>query len=158
MRETVRVVKPGGVITVFFGNFHRSLYLPGYHKLEYLAARAESLRWQNEAPMSSASSVPNAYEQALRWLQATSLRDCKVTIHPLVYQQPLPLAAREYLEDYLFAEAFGPTVQRYGADVGMSDDERTFFQKLTTPGSPQYLLDQPEYYCLQTAVLATGRV
>lgn len=36
--------------------------------------------------------------------------------------------------------------------------ERTYFQELTTPGSPHYLLDQPDYYCMQPAILATGQV
>jgi hypothetical protein len=70
----------------------------------------------------------------------------------------LPPEAREYLAAYVFTEAFGPAVQSYGADVGMSDDERAIFRELTTPGSPHCLLDQPDYYCVQTAVLATGQV
>ena len=102
--------------------------------------------------------IPNAYERALQWLQTTGPHNCAVTVHPLLYQQPLPAPARDYLEAYVFAEAFGPAVQMCGAAVGMSDAERTRFQELTTPGTPHYMLDQPDYYCLQIAVLATGWV
>ncbi|MEZ4728650.1 MAG: methyltransferase domain-containing protein [Caldilineaceae bacterium] len=158
VRELVRVVKPGSIIAIFFGNFYRAQYLPGYRRLEWLAGTAENMRWKNEAPYTTPSSMTNTYERALQWLQASGLQDCAVSIHPLLYQQPLPAAARDYLEAYVFAEAFGPAVQECGAAVGMSDAERTRFQELTTPGSPDYLLDQPDYYCLQTSVLATGRV
>jgi SAM-dependent methyltransferase len=158
VREMARVVKPGGVIAIFFGNFYRALYLPGYRRLEWLAGSAENLRWQNEVPMTSVESIPSSYERALQWLQTAGLHNCAVTIHPLLYQQPLPPEAHEYLEGYVFTEAFGPAVQSCGAAVGMSDAERTQFGELTTPGTPHYILDQPDYYCLQTAVLATGRV
>ena len=158
VREMARVVKPGGAIAIFFGNFYRALYLPGYRRLEWLASSAENLRWQNEAQPTLMDPIPNAYERALQWLQTTGPHNCAVTVHPLLYQQPLPAPARDYLEAYVFAEAFGPAVQMCGAAVGMSDAERTRFQELTTPGTPHYMLDQPDYYCLQIAVLATGWV
>ncbi len=158
VREMVRVVKPGGTVAIFFGNFYRAQYLPGYRRLEWLASTAENVRWQNEAEPTATNPYPNPYERALQWLQASGLHQCAISIHPLLYQQPLPAAARDYLEGYLFAEAFGPAVQSCGAAVGMSEAERTRFQELTTPGTPDYLLDQPDYYCLQTSVLATGRV
>ena len=96
--------------------------------------------------------------RSTQWLQVSGLHHCVLTIHPLLYQQPLHPDVRDYLESYVFAEAFGPAVQSCGADVGMSDAERTYFRELTTPGNPHYVLDQPDYYCQQTAVLVTGRV
>ncbi|MEM6429773.1 MAG: class I SAM-dependent methyltransferase [Deinococcota bacterium] len=158
VRELARVVKPGGVIAIFFGNFYRALYLPGYRRLEWLAANAGNLQWQNDEQVTSVASIPSSYERALQWLQEIGLRTCTLTVHPLFYQQPLPTEIRDYLASYVFAEAFGPAVQSCGAEVGMSDAERGYFSDLTTPESPHYLLDQPDYYCLQTAVLATGHV
>lgn len=158
VRELARVVKPGGTVAIFFGNFYRAQYLPGYRRLEWLASTAENMRWKNEASPTTAYSMPNTYERALQWLQASGLHDCAVSIHPLLYQQPLPPEVHDYLEGYVFTEAFGPAVQSHGADVGMSDAERTHFRELTSPGSPHYLLDQPDYYCLQTAVMVNGRV
>ncbi len=158
VQELARVVKPEGVIGIFFGNFYRALYLPGYRRLEALAGSAENLRWQNDTQMTSAASIPSSYERALQWLQKAGLHACTLTVHPILYQQPLPPEVRDYLASYVFAEAFGPAVQSHGAEVGMSDAERDYFRELTTPDSPHYLLDQPDYYCLQTAVLVMGRV
>ncbi|MEZ4705693.1 MAG: hypothetical protein R3A44_00725 [Caldilineaceae bacterium] len=81
-----------------------------------------------------------------------------MSLHRCAINNRCPRLPVTILEGDVITEAFGPTVESCGAAVGMNDAERTRFQELATPGSPDYLLDQPDYYCLQTSVLATGRV
>lgn len=158
VRELARVVKPGGTVGVFFGNFYRALHLPGYRRLETLVLSALSLDMQTEEQITSAWSVPSSYERAMRWLQAAGLHECTLSMHPLLYQQPLPPQVLDYLQSYVFAEAYGPALERRGAEVGMSDADCALARDLIRPDAPHSILDQPDYYCQQTTILATGRV
>lgn len=168
LQELARVVKPGGSIAIFFGNFSRSVYLPGHWRLERLANSAENMRWQQKkreetetktaSAVASSSSFSSSYECALQWLQVAGLQDCSVSSHSVLYQQPLPADARNYLETYTFGQAFVPAVKKHGADVGMTETEREHFLELINPHSSDYILDKPDYYCVQTALLAVGKV
>lgn len=156
--ELARVVKPGGTVAIFFGNLFRGTTLPGYPRLEWLTTTAADRRWRSEASLESAGELGNGYERPLGWLQQAGLQDCVVTNHPILYQQPLPSVVRAYLQEYLFAEEFGPAVAQFGTAVGLTDAERALFIRLTTPGAPEYLLDQVDYYCSYAPVLARGVV
>ena len=160
VREMVRVTKPGGIVTIFSGNYYRACYLPGYRRLEWLGVESENL-FSLSIPGFYADfsnlPMPNPYERAMHWLQAAGLHNTSLTVHPVYYHQPLPPAVRKCLEKFFFEYVLQVSVRTSGAAVGMSAADIHLFEELTTPGSAKYILDEPDYYCLQTALLATGR-
>lgn len=160
VREMVRVTKPGGTVAIFSGNYYRASLLPGYRRLEWLAVESENL-YSLSIPGFYADfsncPMPNPYERTMYWLQAAGLHSTSLTVHPVYYHQPLPPSVRKCLEKFFFEYVLQIAVRTSGAAVGMSAADIHLFEELTTPGSDKYILDEPDYYCLQTALLATGR-
>jgi len=81
----------------------------------------------------------------------------RVSAHTTVYQQPLPPTARDYLEAYWIPERHRLGDQAMDA-AGIDRGTRRRWRELTDPVSPQYMLDQPGYYCIPFATLVSGTV
>lgn len=149
--ELARVVKSGGIIAIFFANVRRGLMLPGEPDLDNRLNFAVSRMW-NSAPVSPS----NHSEAAAAWLRDAGLMDAGLSVHASVYQQPLPGTARDYLEGYWIPER-----QRLSEShlqfAGIDQGARDHWNALADPGSPDYLLDQPDYYCIPFATLASGK-
>ncbi|HZU77459.1 MAG TPA: methyltransferase domain-containing protein [Dehalococcoidia bacterium] len=147
-----RTLTPGGTLAVFYGNWLRALYLPGYARLEHLidAARetmyARERRWQGE---------PHP-ERALGWLTRAGLTDCRLHVLPAVHQQPLVAEVRRYIADSILGGHYARAVEACGRDVGMTSADEDLWRRLSDRGSPEYILDQADYYCVATALLAIG--
>lgn len=147
-----RVLKPGGLLAIFYGNWLRPAYLPGYARLEHLicAARealyARERMWQGE---------PHP-ESALGWLERAGFTRCRMQVHPVLHRQPLPDAVRRYIQIAIFGNHYQRAVAEGGKEVGKSDADQQLWSRLTNPHHPDYALDQPEYYCTATALLAVG--
>lgn len=149
--ELGRVVKKGGTIAIFFANVRRGLMLPGEPDLDNRLNCAVGRMWN-----SSPSPLSHHPEAAAAWLRSAGLMDVGVSVHASVYQQPLPRNARDYLEGYWIPER-----QRLSEShlrfAGIDQEARDRWNALADPGSPEYLVDQPDYYCIPLATLASGK-
>lgn len=153
IRELARVTKSGGRIAIFFGNFNRGMLLPGYTFLEprlYLASQL-----QHFGPVGH--DQPRHSENARGWLRAAGLTGLAVSAHLCQHAAPLDRVARRYLET-TFARLGGPSLKRYALEAGLGEEEWALWQRLSDPGSPDYLLDGEDYYCVRFGTLTTGRV
>jgi ubiquinone/menaquinone biosynthesis C-methylase UbiE len=159
VKEMVRVVKPGGIVAILSGNYSRAMYMPGHRRLEWMAVAAgnvPSLDFPSFYADFSKLPMMNPYERSAYWLQDAGLHATRMSVHPVYYQQPLPAIVRECLEKFFFENVRHYSVRTAGAEVGMSEEDIQLFYELTTPGSGKFILDEPDYYCLQNALLATG--
>jgi len=148
-----RTLKPGGTLAIFYGNWLRPLYLPGYARLEHLicAARetlyARTHGWQGQ-------SHP---ERPLAWLAGAVLTARQLQVFPMVHHQPLPEAVRQYITSAILGGHYADAVAACGQEVGMTADDLELWRRLSDPSSPDFILDQPDYYCAASPILALGR-
>lgn len=149
-----RTLTPGGVLAIFYGNWLRPMYLPGYARLEHLICAARETFYLRERTWEG----PPHPERALAWLAGAGLTDLDVRVLPVVYRQPLPGAARQYIASAIFDGHYTEAVAECGRAVGMSAADEALWRRLSDPASPDYLLDQPDYYCLLSPLLALGRM
>lgn len=154
LRELGRVVKNGGTIAVFFANMQRGLMMPGEPNLDTRLNAAVVRMWNPESPSTDPSDHP---ESASGWLRAAGLVEVSMSVYSTVYQQPLPSSARDYLEDFWIPERQRLNEQLL-IDAGIDQHDWLRWQALADPESPDYLLDQPDYYCIPFATLAIGKV
>ena len=156
LREARRVVRPGGLVACILTNPLGAIYLPGYAAIEHHLATAVSVRYNKTDRVHP--SFRN--ENPLAWFQAAGLRDMILSPHVVLYEQPLPPAVRAYIQRYIFEAEYGPAedLKPYALGVGLTEGDWQTWLDISDPGSPNYLLAQPAYYCLRYAVMATGRV
>jgi len=160
IREIYRVVKPGGTIAIFFGNYDRATFFPGYPRLERLIhlATEKAYHTSRPAPTECMAWMTMPEERVAGWFADMPVANVALSFHPIQYRAPLPPVATTYLHDYLFVEVYQPSVSRFGAEVGMTATEIDLFTALTDPDSALYLLHQPTYYALQWASLTVATV
>lgn len=149
--ELARVVKRAGTIAIFFANIRRGLMLPGEPDLDNRLNAAVGRMW-NPSP-SPSSHHP---EFATAWLSGAGLVNVTVSVHANVYQQPLPSAAKDYLEGYWIPERqrLSDTLFQFAS---IEPEVRQRWHELADPGSPEYILDQANYYCIPFATLTSGK-
>ncbi len=145
LKEMARVVRPGGLVAVLF--WSSQTLLPGHPLLEArLNATSAGL-----APYKAGSP---AQEHPLRSLGAFARAGL---IHAQARgflgeaQAPLNPAQREALASLL-------DMRWPGAEDELSPEDRAIFAKLCTPDSPDFILDQPDYYAFFTYTLIQGQV
>jgi SAM-dependent methyltransferase len=149
----LRALKPGGLLAVFYGNWLRPIYLPGYARLEHLicaareAAYARDRAWQGE---------PHP-ERALGWLTRASCVECQLRLFPVVYQQPLPAPVRRYIQTAIFGGHYQRAVLNTGRAADITEADVALWARLSDPQDPGSVLVQPDYYCAFIALLAVGR-
>lgn len=150
--QLAQTLKPGGVCAIFYGNWLRPLYLPGYARLEHLICAARETLYTRERQWQSG---PHP-ERPLSWLRAAGLTACRLHMFPVTYTSPLPDAVRAYIAGAIFAGHYAAAVVACGREVGMVPEDVDLWRRLSDPASPDYLLDQPDYYCAVTPILALG--
>jgi SAM-dependent methyltransferase len=149
-----RTLTPGGVLAIFYGNWLRPLYLPGYARLEHLICAARETAYARETAWQG---TPHP-ERALAWLAGAGLSDLELRVFPVVHCQPLPAAVRRYIANAIFGGHYADAVAEAGRAVGMTEADEDLWRRLSDPASPDYLLDQPDYYCVLSPLLALGRI
>lgn len=149
--EFRRVVRPGGLIALYYGDFYRGLTMPGQPHLEHAIQRASSRRWMGTG------SERTHQEHAARWLRLAGLEDIRRTCHMVQCHAPLDQDQRAYLQQY-FAIEYGPVTFAEVAAVGVSKHAWQDWLSRLDPASADYVLDDPDYYCIQIATLTTAQV
>jgi demethylmenaquinone methyltransferase/2-methoxy-6-polyprenyl-1,4-benzoquinol methylase len=149
VREAARVTKPGGKIALWFIALRRGIVLPGEPLVEY------TLRMAMDRTLYPAAPTALHSETALQWLRDAGLIDLRLSAHHVLARPPFDTAVRGYLEEYLLTEM--RRIPRESVpEIG--DDAWARWRRLSDPAAPEYLLNQPDYYCLQFGLLASGGV
>lgn len=148
-----RALKPGGVLGIFYGNWLRPLYLPGYARLEHLICAAREAVYARE----HAWQGPPHPERPLGWVERAGLDVRGLSLFPVVHRQPLPNLVRRYIATAILGGHYARAVVAGGEAIGMTTEDAALWQRLSDPDSPEYVLDQPDYYCAMTAILALGQ-
>jgi hypothetical protein len=83
------------------------------------------------------------------------ITDLRLSVHPVLLRPPFNAAERSYLEDHVLANL--RTVPRERVPT-LDDATWARWERLRDPESPDYLFAQPDYYCVQFGLLASGAV
>jgi SAM-dependent methyltransferase len=145
LKELARVVKPGGVIALLY--WSSQALLPGYPHLE---ARLNATP-AGIAPFVQGMPPELHAARALGWFRVAGLKERTAQTFVADVHAPLSEDARKALLD-LF-EMRWP-----GAQVGVTQEEWGTYQRLCRPESPDFLLDQPDYYAFFTYSMFCGQV
>jgi ubiquinone/menaquinone biosynthesis C-methylase UbiE len=145
LKDLARVVKPGGTIAFLF--WTNQLFFPGYPLFE--------ARW-NHAFVSSTHyfkfGKPDQHHlRALGWFQRAGLEDPKARSFLAEFQQPLDDQIRESLT-FCF-EMFHDSLKS-----GLSKEDEAEYQRLCNPGSADFILNNPDYYCNLSYTIFFARV
>lgn len=148
-----QALKPGGVLAIFYGNWLRPIYLPGYARLEHLICAAREMSYTGDRPWEG---HPHP-ERALGWLYDAGLIACQLQSFPVIYRQPLPVNVRQYITTAILGGHYARAIAECGARVGMTSEDEALWQRIADPQHADFALNQPDYYCVFSPLLALGR-
>jgi SAM-dependent methyltransferase len=147
--EFARVVRPGGRIVVKESQLLHGLFLPGHPALERRLRQAEAEFSRHEG---GEYSFEERRQRTLASMRAAGLVVESFRTYVLERRAPVPAAARDYLQRVVFERNWGPRLR----DRLTADDwkERS---ALCDAGSPDLVLDDPDYYCFYPISVVTAR-
>ncbi|NNE14500.1 MAG: methyltransferase domain-containing protein [Saprospiraceae bacterium] len=147
--EFARVCRPNGKVGLFYNGWQRTQLLSGHRHLEF-----ELVRVSDTILRPALSSDPKVdIEYMAGWLRQAGLKKVNVTTHTVTYNWPLPPNAKPYV-DCVLEEDYLPAL-----DVTkFSKEKKEKLKCLLTPGHPDYIPDQPHYFCCKTGILAVGEL
>jgi demethylmenaquinone methyltransferase/2-methoxy-6-polyprenyl-1,4-benzoquinol methylase len=145
MQELARVVRPGGTVAILF--WSSQMLLPGHPMLE---ARLNATR-AGIAPFVP-EMAPELHPLAtLRWLREAGLEDTWVKTLAGTAHAPLDEDIRNALVALL-------EMRWKGAEAELSPQDRAAYRRLSQAESPDFILNQPDYYAFFTYSLFCGQV
>jgi SAM-dependent methyltransferase len=145
IQELARVVRPGGTLAILFWTSQK--LLPGHPLLE---ARFNTTSVPNY-PFSPGMAPRLHVLRALGWLRAAGLEN--LSAHTFLAQVHAPL-------DDELREALVMTMDMFWGQVEpeVTPEDWATYQRLCQPGSPDALVDDPDYYGFLTYTMFRGRV
>ncbi len=145
VKELTRVVKPGGSVAILAWSSER--LLPGYPLLEArLAATAPGI-----APFVRGKRPELHFMRGLGWLRRAGLQNPTARTLAGEVQPPLD-------DDQLCALTALLAMRWPEAASELSPEDRTEYQRLCLPDSPEFILNQPDYYAFFTCTMFYGLV
>ncbi|MBN1139061.1 MAG: methyltransferase domain-containing protein, partial [Anaerolineae bacterium] len=145
VKELARVVKPGGSVAILAWSSEK--LLPGHPALE-ARLNATSL---GIAPFVRGKRPESHFLRALGWFREAGLG--KPTARTFVGDAYAPLA-----DDLRSALAALFQMRWPGVESELLQEDRVAYQRLCLPGSPDFILDHPDYYAFFTYSMFHGRV
>jgi ubiquinone/menaquinone biosynthesis C-methylase UbiE len=145
LKELARVVRPGGCVAIL--GWTSQQLLPGYPELE---ARLNATR-KGIAPFSTGSPPEEHFLRALGWFGRAGLREAKVRTFAGDVHAPLSHDKREALVALIQMRWGDPRPE-------LSTQDALEFERLCTPGSPDFIIDLADYYAFFTYSMFWGRV
>jgi demethylmenaquinone methyltransferase/2-methoxy-6-polyprenyl-1,4-benzoquinol methylase len=149
LAEFARVVRPGGLVVVKESQLLPGVFLPGQPALERRLRQAE-MEWSRHE--GGDFSFEERRQRTLPWLRAAGLRIESLRTCLLTRQAPLPAPAREYIQHVIFERNWGPRIRDRLTPADW--DQRS---ALCSAGTPTFVLDDPDYYCLYPISLVAAR-
>jgi ubiquinone/menaquinone biosynthesis C-methylase UbiE len=145
LKELARVVKPGGRIAILAWTSQQ--LLPGHPEME---ARLNATK-QGIAPFAKGSAPYRHILRAPGWFREAGLQE--VTAQTFAGDVCAPLS--EEIRSAMIALL----EMRWGDPRSeLSDEDGAAFERLCTPGSPDFLVDLPDYYAFFTYSMFSGRI
>lgn len=154
LRRVADRVRPGGKVGVFYSNWLRHLLLPGFAALENLLGGWNELRRNGGRPWNPAFHPENAAAS----LRAAGLRDVRVSHHPVSWFAPLPPAVRDYVGWHVRTIYARVAARMLQAETLPPELVPPMRQLTGDAAALDALLDDPDYHCSATAILAVGTV
>ncbi|MFO7682208.1 MAG: methyltransferase domain-containing protein [Chloroflexota bacterium] len=145
LAELVRVVKPGGSIIIL--GWSSQQVLPGHPLLE---ARLNAT-CSGYIPFLTESKVASHFLRALPWFRKAGLQEVAVQTFVGEVRDPLTAAERTALTS-LFEMLWGQPQPEVSAEDWQA------CQQLCKQGSPEFILDIPDYYAFFTYSVFQGKV
>ena len=145
LKELMRVVRPGGSITILAWSSQQ--VLPGY---PFLEARLNAT-CSSYLPFLKGTSPELHFPRALHWFREAGLDDVKAQTLVGDVQAPLGAGERPALAS-LFEMLWGELSPE------VSSEDWLEYQRLCTPASPDFILDEPGYYAFFTCSMFRGQV
>ncbi len=145
LEELKRIVKPGGCVALLI--WSSQMLLPGHPFLEArLNATATGI-----APFRAGIKPSSHYLRALGWLREAGFKTAQARAFAGSVHAPLRDEIRDALLD-LFQMRWGT------AQTEVSPEDWATYQRLSQPNSPDFILDQPDYYAFFNYSLFWGQV
>jgi SAM-dependent methyltransferase len=148
-----RALKPGGILAIFSSNWLRPVYLPGYARLEHLICAAREARYAREPPWQGTAHP----ERPLAWLAKAGFTSPRLELFPVLHRPPLPATVRRYIATAILDGHDANAVAAWCEEDGMTAADEQLWRRLSDPQSPDYILEQPDYFCAATPLLALGQ-
>ncbi|HLF27514.1 MAG TPA: class I SAM-dependent methyltransferase [Anaerolineae bacterium] len=145
LREVARVVRPGGSLAIL--GWSSQQLLPGYPLLE---ARLNAT-CSGFAPFVTRQKPEAHFTRALRWFHAAGLEESTARTFAGDVQAPLGRGIPQALTA-LFEMLWGEQQPE------VSPEDWSEYQRLCQPGSPDFVLNLPDYYAFFTYTLFRGKV
>ena len=145
LREMARVVKPGGRVIILV--WSSETLLSGYPVLEaHLRATSAGI-----APFSQGMKPESHYLRMLARFREIGLEERSVKVIPGEVNSPISIDLRKAMIGLL-------EMRWLGVESELSEGDWTEFKRLTQPGSPDFMVDQPDYYAFFSYSMFQGRV
>jgi demethylmenaquinone methyltransferase/2-methoxy-6-polyprenyl-1,4-benzoquinol methylase len=145
VKELARVVKPGGCVGLLAWSSEK--LLPGYPRLEArLAATSAGI-----APFVEGKSPACHFLRGLGWLREAALSEPAVRTFAGSTHAPLS-------EDHRMGLQALFEMRWPGVESELPDQDRAEYQRLCLPGSPDFIINHPDYYAFFTYSMLSGRV
>jgi ubiquinone/menaquinone biosynthesis C-methylase UbiE len=145
VKELARVVKPGGIVSLFAWTSEK--LLPGYPLLE---ARLQATS-SGIAPFAAGMRPELHFSRALGWFREAGLGEPAAQTFAGGAFAPLSNALRNALAA-LF-EMRWPNLE-----LELTEEDRSEFQRLCLPDSPEFILNHPDYFAFFTCSLFFAKV
>lgn len=149
LAELARVVRPGGRIVVKESQLLHGVFLPGHPALERHLRQAETDWSRHEG---GELSFEERRQRTPASVRAAGLTVESFRTYLLERRAPLPAAARDYIARVVFERNWGP---RLRDRLTQADWEQR--SRLCEAGSPAFVLNDPDYYCLYPISVLVAR-
>ena len=145
LKELIRVVKPGGFLVLIAWSGQQ--LLPGYPRLE---ARLNATA-AGTAPFTDGMDPGRHFLRTQGWFHELGLLDISTATFTGDVSAPLTSELRDGLISLM-------SMRWDGARSEVSQEDWEEYQRITQPGSPDFILDLPDYYAFFTYSMFRGVV
>ena len=150
LSEAKRVLRPGGRIAIFYGNWLRLHLLESYSEIEHAISMANEQCKSNQRKW-----IPDLHpENGLKWLMDIQMLNCNVSFHDTTYHAPLSPRIKNYIV-WHFQNIYQKAIDYYFRSTGNNTLLETW-RDIIDPCSNSFILERQGYYCRASPMLFAG--